>query len=98
MSYSEVLVHKKYLVHKGDFILRVLDYTVTISFGCIWYSVCFNLFCNVWMCVCVGFVMCGCFGSTCTCIYCFVFLVLCLVLFLLYITYLLHRVESFLKS
>ena len=22
------------------------------------------------MCVCVGFVMCGCFGNVCTCIYC----------------------------
>ena len=20
-------------------------------------------FCNVWVCVCVGFVMCGCFGN-----------------------------------
>jgi len=23
-------------------------------------TVCFNLFCNLWVCVCVGFVMCGC--------------------------------------
>jgi hypothetical protein len=36
-------------------------------------------FCNLWLCVCVGFVMCGCFGNMCTCIYC-VF-----VLFLLYV-------------
>ena len=46
-------------------------------------------FCNVWMCVCVGFeicgvcvcvgfVMCWCFGNMCTCIYCvFVLFVLC---------------------
>jgi len=43
-------------------------------------------FCNVWVCICVGFVMCGCvyvwvcvrvgfvmcgcFGNMCTCIYC----------------------------
>jgi hypothetical protein len=27
-------------------------------------------FCNVWLCVCVGFVMCGYFGNMCTCIYC----------------------------
>jgi hypothetical protein len=27
-------------------------------------------FCNVWMCACVGFVMCGCFGNMCPCIYC----------------------------
>ena len=33
--------------------LRVLDYIVTISFGCILYCVCFSLFCNVWVCVCV---------------------------------------------
>jgi len=27
----------------------------------IWYVLWFlNLFCNVWVCVCVGFVMCGC--------------------------------------
>jgi hypothetical protein len=41
---------------------------------------CFNLFCNVWLCVCVVFVMCGCFGNMCTSIYrvlCFLFLVLC---------------------
>jgi len=24
------------------------------------YCSCFNLFCNMWVCVCVGFVMCGC--------------------------------------
>jgi len=28
-----------------------LDYIVTISFGYILYCVCFNLFCNVWVCV-----------------------------------------------
>jgi hypothetical protein len=27
---------------------------------CILYCGCFNLFCNVWVCVGVGFVMCGC--------------------------------------
>jgi hypothetical protein len=26
----------------------------TISFVCILYCGCFNLFCNVWVCVCVG--------------------------------------------
>ena len=24
---------------------------------------CFNLFCNEWVCVSVGFVMCGCFNN-----------------------------------
>jgi hypothetical protein len=27
-------------------------------------------FCNVWVCVCVGFVMCASFGNMRTCIYC----------------------------
>jgi hypothetical protein len=27
---------------------------------CILHCGCFNLFCNVWVCVCVSFVMCGC--------------------------------------
>jgi len=42
-------------------------------------------FCNVWMCVCVGFVMCGCFGNICAilCVLLFnfvsyVFLLLCM--------------------
>jgi hypothetical protein len=41
---------------------------VTISFGyllyCVYFNLCcgcFNLFCNVWVCVCVGFVMYGFF-------------------------------------
>ena len=35
-------------------------------------------FCNVWVCVCVAFVMCGCFGNMCTFIYCvFVLFHLC---------------------
>jgi len=43
------------------------------------------VFCNVWVCVCVGFVMCGCFGNMCTCIYCvFVLFLLCIfILFML---------------
>jgi hypothetical protein len=36
-------------------------------------------FFNVWVCVCVGFVMCGCFSNVCTCIYCvFVLFHLCI--------------------
>jgi hypothetical protein len=53
-------------MHCGDLILRELDYIVIISFGYILYCVCFNLycggfkmFCNVCVCVWVGFVMCG---------------------------------------
>jgi hypothetical protein len=62
----------------GDFIPRVLDYIVTVSFGyrlncgyCKLYSGCFKLFCNAWVCVCVGVLV------MCTCIYCFVLCVLC---------------------
>jgi len=29
-------------------------------------------------CVCVGFVMCGCSGNTCTCIYCLLLFRLCI--------------------
>ena len=44
-------------------------------------------FCNVWLCVCVGFVMCWCFGNMCTCIcyvlYCvFVLFRLCIFIFI----------------
>jgi hypothetical protein len=77
VSYSEGLGDKSATCNRGDLILRVLDYIVTISFGYILYWVClnlrggcFNLFCNVWVCVCVGFVMSGCLGNTYTCIYC----------------------------
>ena len=55
MCYVEFLVDKSVI----DLILRVLDYIVTISFGYILYCGCFKLFCNVWVCVCVGFVMCA---------------------------------------
>jgi hypothetical protein len=33
---------------------------VTISFGYVFKCVYFNWFCDVWVCVCVDFVMCGC--------------------------------------
>ena len=40
----------------------------------------------MWVCVCVVFVMCGCFGNICTCIYCvFVWLVMCFIYCLVYI-------------
>jgi hypothetical protein len=33
------------------------------------YCGCFNLFGNVWVCVCVGFVMCGCvYVWVCVCV------------------------------
>jgi len=78
VSYGEVLVDKSAI----DLIPRVLDYTVTISFGYILYCVCFhlscgcfNLFCNacvwVWVCVCVGVCVCACVGvGVCICGFC----------------------------
>jgi len=43
--------------------MKVVDCIVNISFECSLYCVCFNLFCNVWVCECVGFVMCESFGN-----------------------------------
>jgi hypothetical protein len=44
-------------------------------------SVCIYGLCDVWLCVCVGFVICGCFGNMCTCIYCvFVLFRLCIII------------------
>ena len=34
-------------------------------------------FCNVWVCVCVGFVTCACSGNMCTCIYCVLYCLYC---------------------
>jgi len=31
----------------------------------------------VWVCVCVGFVICGLFGSMCTCVYCVLYCLYC---------------------
>jgi len=38
---------------------------------------------NVWVCVCTGFVMCGCFGNMCTCIYCVLYCCVYVYLFFL---------------
>ena len=35
-----------------------------------WVCVCVGFVMCVCVCVCVGFVMCGRFGNMCTCIYC----------------------------
>ena len=42
---------------------------------CIVYCGCLNLFCNVWVCVCVGFEMCGCSDN------CVGLLVICVLVF-----------------
>ena len=43
-------------------------------------------FCNVWMCVCVGFVTCGCLDNMCTCIYC-VYIVSFMYIYSFYVLY-----------
>jgi hypothetical protein len=50
---------------------------------CVCVGVCMCGFCNAWVCVCVGFVMCRCFGNTCTCIYCIFALFVRLCIFIL---------------
>ena len=51
---------------------------------CVGVGVCVYEFCNVWVGVCVGFVMCGCFGNMCTSIHCVLYCLYCVfVLFLL---------------
>jgi hypothetical protein len=66
---------KLYRKYSGDFMLRVLDFIVPISFDAYQNCGCFNLSFNVWACVCVGFVICGCFGNMCTSIYCVLYCV-----------------------
>jgi len=56
---------------------------------CILYCGCFHLFCNVWVCICVGFVMCRCFGNMRTCIYCVLYGFVYVYLFLLVLSVLL---------
>ena len=43
------------------------------------------MFCNVWVCVCVGFVMSGCFGKICSCIYCVLYGLYCVFVSFLYV-------------
>ena len=61
--------------------MRRLDDIVTISFGynlyCVRFNLLCNVLCNVWVCVCVGFVMCGSFGNMYTCIYCVLYFLYC---------------------
>ena len=46
-------------------------------------GVCMCGFCNESVLVCMGFVMCGCFGNMCICIYC-VFVLFRLCIFILF--------------
>jgi len=67
---------QKHRVHYSDLILRVLAYILTISFACILCCGCFNLYCNVWACVCVGVLVICVLVSTVFCIVCTVVFVL----------------------
>ena len=49
----------------------------------------------MWVCVCFGFVMCGCFGNMRTCIYCVLYCLYCVfVLFRLCILFVLSVLEE----
>ena len=99
-SYGEVLgdnstMYIRVTLYWGYLIVLWLFHLV-----CILYCVCFNLLCNecVCVCVCVYVYVCmyvclwgvwqlfGCFGNMCTCNYCVLFCLCCvLVLFLMHI-------------
>ena len=89
-------------------ILRVRDWNVTTLFGMLhvqwlfqlvlqYVSLCMSVFCNVWVCVGMGFLMCGCvyvwvfwqlcvcFGNMCTCIYCVLYCLYCVFICLVYV-------------
>jgi hypothetical protein len=91
VSYGEVLGDKSTMyvsvtLHRGYLNVLCLFHLV-----CILYYGCFNLFCNVWMCALVCFVMCGCCDTgvvvllicvlvfTVFCIVCIVFCIVSLI-------------------
>jgi hypothetical protein len=52
----------------------------------VWVCVCVDFLMCGCVCVCVGFVMCGCFGYMCTCIYCvFVLFRLCIFILICFV-------------
>ena len=66
---------------------------------CILYCGCINLFGNVWVVVCGLFWQpFGCFGNTCTCVYCVLYCLVYVYLFLLVLSvlviYYCHRVTK----
>jgi len=58
-SYREVLGDKSTMYIRVTYYWGYLTVLWLLHLLCILYCNCFNLFCNVWVCVCVGFVMCG---------------------------------------
>jgi len=69
-------------LYSDHFIGCVSCTVVVLTCFVICVGVCMHGFCSAWVCVCLGFVMCGCFGNMCTCIYC-VFVLFCLGIFIL---------------
>jgi len=77
VSYSEVLGVKSTMYIRVTLYWRYLIVLWLFHWVCILYCGCFNLFCNELVCVCVGFVTCGCFGNMCPCIYCILHCLYC---------------------
>jgi len=82
------VIYAEVLGDKIAMYIRVLDCIMTTVFGHILYCGCFNLFCNVWVCVCVGFVMCGCsdncVGILVICVLVFTVFLFCVLFFVLF--------------
>ena len=77
VSYGEILGDKSTMYIRVTLYWGYLIVLWLFHLVCIFYCGCFNLFYGVWECVCVGFVMCGCFGNMCTCIYCVLYCLYC---------------------
>jgi hypothetical protein len=87
VSYGDVLGDKSTMYIRVTLCWGYLIVLWLFHLVCILYCGCCNLFCNVRVSVCVGFVMCGCFGNMCTCIY--------YVLYCLYCVFVLFRLCIF---
>ena len=70
VSHGEVLGDRSGVCIRVTLCWAYLIVLLLFHLVCILRCGCSNLFCNVWVCVCVGSVKCGCFGNMCTCIYC----------------------------
>jgi len=78
------VIYAEVLEDKSAMYVKVLDCIMTTSFRYFLYCGCFNLFCNVWVCVCVGFVMCWCSDN------CVGVLVICVLVFTVFLFFVLR--------
>jgi hypothetical protein len=77
------VIYAEVLGGKSATYIRVLDYIVTTSSGYTVCCGCFNLFCNVWVCVCVGvLVICVLVFTVLYCLYCVLYYFVYVYLFL----------------